>query len=105
MEQAWINHANTIRRVLRAASDDLDSTQQAAVTRVVARIGGTCIDTDVAADPIEYSDGAVEMQLGLVPGITPGFKTVRLVVYDAETPEGKAWGEFRVRVHAWEGCE
>ena len=105
MEQAWINRANTIRRVLRADSGDLDGDQQAAITRVVARVDGHCLDTDEAADPIEYSDGAVEMQLGLVPGITPGFKTVRLVVYDAETPEGKAWGEFRVRVHAWEGCE
>ena len=104
MEQAWINRANTIRRVLRDASGDLDRTQQAAITRVVARVDGHCLDTYKAADPIEYSDGAVEMQLGLVPGITPGFKTVRLSVYDAETPEGKAWGEFRVRVQKWEDC-
>ena len=105
MEHAWINRANTIRRVLRAASNDLDDDQQAAITRVVAYVDGHCLDTDDVADPIEYADGVVDMQLGLVQGITPGFKTVRLIVYDAETPEGKAWGEFRVRVHAWEGCE
>ena len=105
MEHAWINRANTIRRVLRADSGDLDSDQQAAITRVVACVNGHCLDTDEAADPIEYADGVVEMQLGLVPGIKPGFKIVRLIVYDTETPEGKAWGEFRVRVHAWEDCE
>ena len=106
MEHAWIGRANTIRRVLRADSGDLDGDQQAAITRVVARVDGLCLDTDEASDPIEYADGVVEIQLGLVPGITPGFKAVRLIVYDAETPEGKAWGEFRVRVHdAWEDCE
>lgn len=105
MEQAWIGHENVTRRILRAGGAELKPDQKAAITRVVAQIGSHCLDTDEQADPIEYDDGTVDMQIGLIEGINAGTKTVRMVAYSQDTPNGKAWGEFRVRIHEWDVCD
>jgi hypothetical protein len=104
-EYAYIGRANTIKRVLQSAAVDLTAPQQAAITRVTAGFGTYCIDTDVALDPISYADGTVEMQIGLVTGLTAGEYQVEITCYDAATPEGYAWGRFDLVVESWGACD
>lgn len=106
-ETAFVGRANTIKRVLRRQGSDLGDDDRLAVTRVTANFGAYCLDTDVGADPITYDSdtGAVAMQIGLVPNIEPGRYDLTLTVFDAETPEGFAWGSFRVSVVEWATCD
>jgi len=106
-ETAYIGRANTIKRVLRRQGVDLSEDDRAAVTRVTANFGAFCLDTDVVADPIEYDSeaGTVAMQIGLVEGIAVGRYDLILTVFDAATPEGFAWGGFRVTVREWAVCD
>ena len=106
-ETAYIGRANTIKRVLQKQGAVLTEAERLAITRVQAKWGTWCIDTDVGADPIEYdsSDGAVRMQIGLVPGLTVGRYDLTLTCFDAATPEGFAWGGFRLTVVEWTVCD
>jgi hypothetical protein len=104
-ETVYIGRANVIRRVLQANDADLTEVQQSAVTRVQFAFGTHCLDTANVSDPISYADGVVEMQLGLVAGLEAAKNVVgRLIVYDAVTPEGKAWGSVTLQIVEWEAC-
>ena len=106
-ETVFIGRANITRRVLQSEATDLLEGPRNAITRVMAHFGEYCLDTNVGADPIEYvaADGAVEMQLGLVPGIAVGRYELLVTCFDAATPEGYAWGEFRIDVKPWPICD
>jgi len=105
-ETAYIGRANSIKRVLQRAGEALDESSRLAITRVTAKFGTYCIDTDVGADPIEYDSatGTVSMQIGLVTGIVEGQYNLKLTAFDAATPEGFAWGNVHVLVKSWEAC-
>lgn len=80
-----------------------------AITRVVLHIGGQCLDTSEATDPIELIENAtkIRFQLGLWTHATVGTKSGHLVVYDAEAPNGLAWPEnerITFHFHAWDAC-
>jgi hypothetical protein len=104
-EIAWIGRANVIRRVLQSDSVDIDSDDQAAITKVQASFGGFCIDTDVDTDLIALDGGTVEMSLGLVPSIAVGRYVVQLTVYDSVATEGYSWGSFSLIVRNWTVCD
>jgi hypothetical protein len=107
IETVYIGRANVIQRVLQAAAVDLAAPERTAITRVQARFGDYCLDTDEATDPIAYDSttGGVSMQIGLVTGIVVGKYDLILTCFDAATPEGFAWGNFRIDVKAWPICD
>jgi hypothetical protein len=77
-----------------------------AVTRAQFKFGTWCLDTSEAGDPIELMNNAqaVEMQLGLVTGLTPGTYRGKLTVYDLNHPNGIAWAEVSVLAQKWNVC-
>jgi len=103
-EYAYIGRDNVINRVLLIDGAVLSSDDKAAITRVTAKFGSYCLDTDVADDNITYSDGTVSLTLGLVSGIKKGLYTVKLIVYDPTMTNGKAWDSFTVFVDNWDAC-
>lgn len=104
IETIYLGRDNEVRRVLTANGQPLSAQQQAAVTRVVVRVGDVCLDTDVAMDPIEYVDGVVTLKLGLSEELKPGMCNARLTVYDQANPNGLAFGDFALQVVAWGVC-
>jgi len=102
--RAYVNRSNRTRLELR---QDGALVAANAVTRAQFRFGTWCLDTNDLADPIELvADAtAVEMQLGLVDGITPGTYRGKLTVYDLNHPNGIAWSEVVVEATAWNVCE
>lgn len=102
--RAYLTRDNVIRRQLLV---DGSVVTEGAVTRAVLKVGDICIDTDVAADPIELvnTGTVVEFQLGQVLGLTKGVRSAVLYIYDAEHPEGLWWESYRVRVEDGAGCE
>lgn len=104
LETVYIGRANVIRRTLQEDGEDLAAPAQSAITRVMVAFGPYCVDTDEAADPISYSSGVVEMQLGLLPGIAEGQHDALITAFDASTPEGYAWGRFEVSIEPWPVC-
>ena len=80
-----------------------------AITRVILRLGDSCLDTDEPTDPISLQNNATElyMQLGLWDSAVVGTMTGHLVVYDAEATEGLAWPEgetISVTFVNWDVC-
>lgn len=104
-EYAYIGRDNIIRRVLLIDGDALSVAQKAAITKVTVKIGPYCLDTTASEDPIEYSDGTVEIQVGLIPTIKRGMYTAEVTAFDATMPNGKAWGSFTVWVDTWDACD
>jgi hypothetical protein len=103
-ENAYIGRDNIIRRVLLIDGKTLTNDDIAAINRVTARVGSHCLDT-LIGDNISYSDGVVEMTLGLIEGIKRGIYNVEVSVYDPTMTNGKAWGSFTVWIDNWESCE
>lgn len=106
-ENAYIGRANITRRYLRIDGQPLSLEDRQAVTKVQFRLGPHCVDSTVVEDPINYyvEDGTVDIRIGLIPDIEEGTLTGKLIVYDAATPEGKAWGAFDVVVMPWAACD
>lgn len=99
----------------RGNARDITLTQDAApvtndvVTRVVLYLGGFCLDTAEATDPIELIENntKIRLQLGLWGSAAPGTVEGHLIVYQAAYPDGLAWPEnetISVTFHAWEVC-
>jgi len=103
-EYAYIGRDNIIRRTLLIDGNALTSDEKAAITRVTVNIGPFCLDTDVG-DNISYSDGVVNITVGLITGIKRGKYNAEVTVYDPLMPNGKAWGSFTIYVDNWESCE
>ena len=103
-ENVYIGRANIIRRELQVNGAEMTTQQKAAVTKVQVRIGTHCLDTTNIADPISYSGGVVEMQLGLIPDLAEADDEALMIVYDAVYTQGKAWGSFPVSIKAWGAC-
>ena len=101
-EFVYLNRANTITRRLLDSGEPLTVQQQQAILRAQIHIGGHCIDTEELGDPIQYEDGKVLAQLGLIEGLQPGQYTARITAFDAVKTEGVAWGQFEVTVLPWE---
>jgi len=100
-EYAYIGRDNVIRRTLLIDGKELTEGQKTAVQRVTVKIGPYCLDTDESDDPIEYDDGVVNIQIGLVEDIKRGYYTAKITVYDTVYVNGKAWGSFTVFVENW----
>jgi hypothetical protein len=74
----------------------------AGITKVQARIGSVCLDTDTDAD-ITHTDGVVTLVLGK-QSLPRGLSTCALTVYDGAHPDGLAWDSFYVYVRDWAVC-
>lgn len=106
MEKIYLGRENRLVRELTRAGAVLGTADKEAITRVQAWINDEhCLDTDNPAHPIEYDDGVVTMQAGLVAGLEPGEATIHLTVYDPEHSDGLAWGSFEAEVLPWPTCE
>lgn len=100
-EYAYIGRDNIIRRALLIDGVALTNIEKAAVERVTLKLGQYCLDTDDSDDPIEYVDGVVNIQVGLIPELKRGTYTAEMTVYDTVYTNGKAWGSFTVLVEEW----
>ena len=104
-ETIYLGRENRLVRELTRAGSALSDSDQAAITRVQAHIGTTCLDTDEATDPISYTGGVVTMQPGLASTLEAGESTCYLTVYDNDHADGLAWGSFPVEIIDWPTCE
>lgn len=103
-EYAYIGRDNKTRRELLINGNELSSSDKTAITRVTVKIGPYCLDTDVG-DNISYSNGIVEMTIGLIENIRKGLYNAEVTVFDGSMTNGKAWGSFTVYVDNWDTCE
>jgi hypothetical protein len=103
-ENAYIGRDNKIKRALLIDGKTLSNNEKAAITQVTVKIGPHCLDT-VVGDNISYSDGVIEMTIGLIEGIRKGMYKAEITVFDALLPNGKAWGSFTVFVDNWDSCD
>ena len=105
-EKIYIGAENRIVRELTRSGAVLSAEDKSAITKVQAWIGeSVCLDTDEAAHPIEYADGIVTMQPGIVAGLEPGEYTVHFRVFDPDHATGLAWGSFEAEAVQWPACE
>jgi hypothetical protein len=102
-EYAYIGRDNVIRRTLLIDGKALTNDEKAAVNRVTVGIGPFCLDT-VIGDNISYSDGVINLTIGLIEGIKRGKYNAEVTVYDPIMTNGKAWGSFTVYVDTWDAC-
>ena len=82
--------------------------QPGVVERCKLVFGDWCLDTDNEDHPAQLVEAgrAMDVQIGLVPGIKKGSYQGFLTVYDAETSDvGLAWGELVVLVDTWQSCK
>jgi hypothetical protein len=100
---AWIGRDNVERLEL---IQDGDPVTADAVTRAVLRFGGYCLDTDVVDDTISLADSAtvVEVQIGQIAGLLPGYYQGHLIVYDNPHPNGIMWEQVVIIVSDAEDC-
>ena len=105
-EQIYLGTENRVVRELTRNGAPLSDHDKDAITRVQAWFSDTvCLDTDNATDPIEYADGSITMQPGLIAGLEAGEITVHLTVFDHDHDQGLAWGSFPAEVQDWPKCE
>lgn len=62
----------------------------AGITKVVATIGDASLDSSVVADAISWDEQALDLKLGRAPDLVEGWSELRLRVYHADTPGGRA---------------
>jgi hypothetical protein len=99
-ETAYKNRDNIIRRSLLKSGQPLSTVEKAAITRVIADVGPLRVDS--SAGSLIWWDGEyVNIRAGLIPEIRVREYDVKLTVFDAETPNGKAWGSFPMSVISW----
>lgn len=73
------------------------------LTRVVARVGPHCLDTD---NGLEWDDSkqAVDAQFGLIAGLTPGAYDCYITGEDNAHPNGLPYKKFKIKAIAWPTC-
>ena len=103
-EYAYLGRANVIRRSLRDEDEELTEPEYQAITKVQASFGDFCLDTDTTPDYITHAEGVVSLVIGTVPGLEVGLYRVKLIVFDAVTPDGLGWGSFNLIVQSAEDC-
>lgn len=99
MEIVFLGRDNPIVRELL---QDGQPPEPGAITRVQARIGDVCLSSD-EDEEITLAQNVVTLRLGNV-GLAPGTYQCKLIVYDAQHPNGLAWDAFYVVAKVWEAC-
>ena len=100
----YLGRANSARILLLKQGRPVSS----GFERAVIRFGEWCVDTSAENHPAQIveSGKAVDVQIGLIPGLRRGQYTARLTVYDQENPEGLAWPTpIGVFIQPWDACE
>jgi hypothetical protein len=101
---AYIGKENIVTITLK---QDGATVEPDAITRAMFKFGEYCLDTSVLTDPIELNSNktAINLQIGLLPGIVQGSYVGKLTIFDPEIVNGKAWGDsITVYVLPWETC-
>ncbi|MGV6858455.1 MAG: hypothetical protein ACWA5X_05725 [bacterium] len=62
----------------------------AAITKVVVTVGDASLDSSVDVDAVSWDEQALDLKLGNASGLVTGWAELRLRVYHADTPGGRA---------------
>lgn len=108
METVYLGRDNV---VVRELIQDGQPPVAHAISRVVARIGSVCIDSqsddEIQLDVVDVN-GIEHTHVTLTLGhlnLSPTVHKVQLTAFDANHPDGIAWDEFWVYVKPWQVCE
>jgi hypothetical protein len=108
---AYIGRSNShILTFMRQGENDVIPVivDEDVVTRAIFRFGAYCLDTnDIDSTGIfELEENAqkLRLHLGLISGITTGWYSGKLTVFDNVEEDGFAWAEILVRMVQWPVC-
>lgn len=100
--RAWIGRDNA--EVYRL-TQDREPVQPGAVTRVVVRFGGYCLDS-ATDDVIEVdAEGILTVRFGQVEGLERGGYLGQIIVYDAPAEDGIMWQSIYVIAEESDACD